>query len=470
MQNKFYFLIFLIPFLIGCTNDDFILTDEIQSQNKSAQITTITPEVKAITKYMARTHGVKSRSSVNNLTPFVLDGDTVMYISNYDEGWEVFSNDPRVPMVLMKSEKGNFYPTDLNDNTPFEGLFKNTAEYLSMIKKSEIEPTDTINSEWMACGLSTLGNDWENDGSGTGNNSYYWKLVGVTMPEYRYELLEPIGGRLKTKWHQKYPFNWYTPYKSENHTMVGCVAVALGQYLYFTHYKDNCPVYAVTDAHYNSSTNKYTFSGASSSIWDSFKTVDDERFDFASFMPTAIFLSWIGHNINMAYGLESSGSSLLNKIVLDFFNSQTQLNASAEKYTKKYVIELLSKGYPVIIQAEYSNSNNGHAWLIDHYESEICTYSEYYIYVNDPLDPAPNPDEEENEEDDLWSHPSVERIREVYGDVNIDIKYYSSNKSFYKFNWGDELNSYEVKYDANIVSWLYLGSDLNKNAYIYYFK
>ena len=444
------------------------MTDEIQSQNKSAQITTITPEVKAITKYMARTHGVKSRSSVNNLTPFVLDGDTVMYISNYDEGWEVFSNDPRVPMVLMKSEKGNFYPTDLNDNTPFEGLFKNTAEYLSMIKKSEIEPTDTINSEWMACGLSTLGNDWRNNISNIGNTEYYWKLVGATTPEYRYELLEPIGGRLKTKWHQDYPYNIYTPLKTNGlHSAVGCVAIALGQYFYFTHYKDNKPTETVTRAQYNETSNTYTFSELSSTKWDLFPTTENNKIDYV-FSP--IFLGWIGATIGMEYGEKESSSSLLNKIVLDFFNSQTQLNASTEKYTKKYVIELLSKGYPVIIQAEYSNSNKGHAWLIDHYESEICTYSEYYIYVNDPLDPAPNPDEEENEEDDLWSHPSIERIREVYGDVNIDIRPQTSNNSYYKFNWGKGGLSDNIKYNANIVSWNHNDSILNKAPYIYYFN
>ena len=42
------------------------------------------------------------------LEPYVMDGDTVAWIANYDEGWELLSNDRRSPLVLARSESGRF--------------------------------------------------------------------------------------------------------------------------------------------------------------------------------------------------------------------------------------------------------------------------------------------------------------------------------------------------------------------------
>ena len=57
----------------------------------------------------------------------------------------------------------------------------------------------------------------------------------------------------KTKWGQKSPWNQCCPmYSYTNgklgHCPAGCVTVALAQYLYYTHYKDNVPLYSVDSA------------------------------------------------------------------------------------------------------------------------------------------------------------------------------------------------------------------------------
>lgn len=62
-----------------------------------------------------------TRSSSNtSIVPYVYDEDTVMYIVNYSEGWDIFSSNKYVPMILASSEKGNI---NLQD-TSLTSIFK----------------------------------------------------------------------------------------------------------------------------------------------------------------------------------------------------------------------------------------------------------------------------------------------------------------------------------------------------------
>ncbi|MBD5265598.1 MAG: hypothetical protein HDS44_01350 [Bacteroides sp.] len=455
MKLKLALFGMLVALLTGCSSDDNMLSvNENLSGGEVGEVAT-SQNIKAIAKYIGRHHRTVSRSTETLLSPYVVDGDTVMYIANYGEGWEVFSNDPRVPMVLMKSDSGNFYPTALDNESPFDALFQNTAQYLSSVKNEDFAPTDTINSEWMAYGIKTLGVDDPED-----SNKYYWKNVGYSEHNHQ-DTCMPYGGRLKTKWHQDGTFKSYTPIIGNEHTKVGCTAVAIGQYLYFTHYKDNRPEKTVTNAVYDSKNNSYIFSGSSSTIWDLF-TDTEAYMPYAE--PTAIFLGWVAQKIKTKFGLQSSSAQAYSTS-LTFFKEQTGLNASQSKYSRYSVKEILEKGYPVFITA-CTAEDECHAWLIDYYESDWTIYNDYYIYVK--RTEGPNPDEEDDYD---INDMSIDRIKALYGDVEIDIRSFSVDKTYLMFNWGwDSYYFDNIKYDANIPSWVGLNGIFSTDHYIYYFK
>lgn len=463
MKTKLILAGLFITMLAGCSSDDVFSANENQPEEELCEVAS-SQNVMAIKKYISKHHSSASRSTENLLYPYIVDGDTVMYIANYGEGWEIFSNDPRVPMVLMKCEDGSFYPTAFNIESPFEAFFQNTAEYLNTVKKSDFAATDTINTEWLAYGLETL----DLPGDEYDSNEYHWKLVATSSENYYHREYVPAGGRIVTKWSQEGNFALFTPFKDENkniHAYVGCVAVAIAQYLYFTHYKDNCPENTVTEAIYDSKNNLYRFSGSSSTVWDSFAT--SYQSDSASMASTAIFLGWVGHKVIIDYK-GSSGGSILNSGTLKFFNDQTRLNASISEYSKYSTKEILSKGYPVIVRAISDSNNKGHAWLIDYCESEGYTYNDYYAYIKRKQ--SPETDDAEEIDGDFIVNPTIEGIKAIYGDVDIEIKTHIVDKSYLMCNWGWGGYCDNVKIDANILSWSVSGYVYNKEHKIYYFK
>lgn len=61
---------------------------------------------------MIRHHvGMNTLTRANDgcsIVPYVYEGDTVMYVVNYAEGWELLSNDTSVPMVLAHAQSGSY--------------------------------------------------------------------------------------------------------------------------------------------------------------------------------------------------------------------------------------------------------------------------------------------------------------------------------------------------------------------------
>ncbi|MCM1076953.1 MAG: C10 family peptidase [Bacteroides sp.] len=297
-------LLILVGFLslASCTED---VTPTLSENDLSENTGTLSPEMTAIGNYINKKHPSQSRAGEISLEPYVLNGDTVMFIANYGEenGWEVFSNETSVPMLLMKSEKGHFDPDDGSLIQPIQDIFETTAQEIWNIKTSTEAGNDTICNEWklynreMMVDPASIRYDFD-------ENQDYTFLVSSDVTETT-TILEPAGGRLITKWNQNYFYRLYTPFyedMSDTHSPVGCVPVAFGQFFYHSHYNFGHPVYAVTDAWYNSTTNTYIFSGLSSTVWDSFNSNPDRWYDLSNMKSTAIFLGNIGKSINVSYG------------------------------------------------------------------------------------------------------------------------------------------------------------------------
>lgn len=82
-----------------------------------------------------------------SIEPYVYEGDTVMYIVNYEDGWELYSNDTSLPMILGKSDTGSL---DLNSNSipeNLKGYFENTAALIHARFSTGLSNSQSV-GEW----------------------------------------------------------------------------------------------------------------------------------------------------------------------------------------------------------------------------------------------------------------------------------------------------------------------------------
>lgn len=402
--------------------------------------------VNAIRNYLLSSGKLKTRSAEESVHPYVVDGDTVMFIANYNEGWEVFSNDIRLPMSLIKSDAGSFYPASLNLPTPFEQFFNATAHRLSVLKKSPVSEKDTINSDWLAYGLVSPKDGEVISTRDSDNERYEWRWAATTVDTHEELTLTSKGGRLKTEWDQENNFNLYTPYyidRRDTHVLAGCVAIALGQFFYHSNKYFGFPISGPTSATYNSSTNRYVFSNFSSIIWNKLNNGPSFENNINTMQTTALYIGWIGMSVDMNWGLYyglGSGASLDGKTLI-FFNSQTGLNANCESFTTDKSKNLLSRGYPVIAGL-MDPIYGGHTVLIDYYFEESGGYDTFYVYRK--INGGGVTDTED--QPDFSDSPTFEELAEIFGAENVRIEPHRYSRHIYKVNWGwnGEHNDFEV--------------------------
>ena len=167
-------------------------------------------------QYLQVYKGYELTKALDKVTiePFIFESDTVFYLINYDEGWELLSADKRTPKVLMKCLSGSISIQD---------LYFNEAE------------SDYLTS--MARNIKSL-RSLDGDSSVSYNDSQNAReeLRSVTVEEQDHLLV--------TKWGQSSPWNIYAPYTDSNmttHCRTGCVMVAAAQLLYYLHFKIGQP-------------------------------------------------------------------------------------------------------------------------------------------------------------------------------------------------------------------------------------
>ena len=433
--------------LYSCTNED--VKFELPSNNQL-----ISKNVKAINNYIARNHPAISRSESAKLCPIIHEGDTVAFLANYDKGWELFSNNTDLPMVLMKAKTGSFYPNTSVTVSPFESYYNEMIESLTSTSYSE-----TPNQTWTLYneGRPGSGGDDNGDNGGDDGNTPEWEWVGDAL-ERTTDVYTPKGGRLETKWNQGDNFSQYTPfckYSPKYHSLVGCVAVAAGQLLYHTHKHWGVPQTTVTTATYNIDSNTYTFSGSDSNIWDlMYRGVDENFSNNAELMkPTAIFLGYVAKEIKSNFG-ESYNSATTASLYdcLPFLSSNFRGVLHDKEYLdyRQYYWDgvriMLNNGYPIL--AFSSIDKGGHTYVIDYGETDTEDWYEIYSY---PVKNDSNIDDTDNELDDMA--PSIDFYKKKYGDIEI-VKTSSISNSWMQMNWGWGGNHDDVMINTDAVEWV----------------
>ena len=373
------FLLLLISFLASCSDEEFV-TKEYSANNQNAN--TIEQNIH---DYIRTFRKVVSRNAADyKLSPFVYEGDTVMHIANYGNGWDLFSNDKRMPMLVMSSDSGNFDMNDANMPPSMKSYIYSVADEIHQLRAID-EAKSLTYGEWNIVSIENEEVDLANVISGPraiGNaqpGEGYWKLIEVSDTVWSESV---TNRRTTTQWGQGYPWNVYVPNAKDDPFVqgpAGCTSVAVGQYLYYLHYKDNKPETTITTAVYNQSEKKYVFSGSSSTIWDEMAQTQWCSGTDA----VAKFIAYIGEELDTEYYSDMAGASFEKSI--EVINAQTGYNYYKADMNYAYVANELLSGRAVLAMAEdntRSNTNKGgHEFIIDRLKTKTAATTSTYGWV-----------------------------------------------------------------------------------------
>lgn len=371
-------------------------------------------------------------SEIKSVEPMVYQGDTLMYIFNFKEGWQVVSGDKRTEPILASDEKGSL-STDRLDNPGVATWLNDMADQISLIKQEnpEIEDKETIKL-WMLIDKATHLTEenlqryrekhqaiYSTDKGQLKSTQYpvpvgyRWvkRFVGVSSTPWKTSYQK--GPLLQTKWGQGNPWDTNVPkfLKTSNNgktgwdnCATGCVAVAISQVLYNLHYKIGKPngLYhsiSCTGWVHNSKNYSINFSrgdyNPSSNRWDYMKK---SWFSGGNASYVGDLMADVGNRVKMKYG-EQSGASTEKEAIPTF--KSYGISCSKSDYNYSTVYDNLKRNLPVIVSAYATKKSkgswfwkktyykNGHAWVIDGYRQKKKTFTYSYVWelvVDDSMD------------------------------------------------------------------------------------
>lgn len=398
-------------------------------------------QIHGIRNYLTKTHK-GTRAGDYQLLPYVEDGDTIMYIAQYADGWELFSNSFTAPMSLMKCETGQFREAIAQANPAFLALYDGMVAALKENKTEQVPDTLPGAEQWRPFRSVP-----QNPNQPGNNNPVYTQVGAKTYPAEH----QIIPHMLKTKWDQDDPFNRFMPrqeYKTTEHILTGCAAVALGQLMYYTHYKWNLPLQTPGQAFYDADKNKYTFSAFSSGRWDKMFLTYYSLYDNS----VPLLLGWIADYIEVDPKYDKDGNNISTSATLEnaekFIKAKIASSARIEKYNGDKVAEMLKMGKPVFLRLRDKDQDNaGHAVIVD--DLDYITYNTdyYYAYVT-PQGGSASPDKPVGP--DTGTTDDYNYLVSKYGTIYTERQ--TSHKIIFRFNWGYGGHNDGIDIDSNAIN------------------
>lgn len=342
-----------------------------------------------ITRYIidCKYDGVPTKSfDAVNITPVLNGPDTVMYLVNYERGWEVLSADRRAPVVLMACDDGYISESDLYQN-PYQ------SEYVDGIKAAisdlksndEVEVVSEVDNWNSIAPLAEDPDTWTD-----------WYMTGATR------LIDTLANQdhlLVTHWGQRGAWNKKAPYTSvdkTSHCPTGCVMVAGSQLLYYLHYKIGCPqniygdctcnAYIPDDVDYvklNDENITFHEDTYGSRYWDLMPLSNTSSQSQTEYNYVSTLMSRIGYLISATY--TSTATSAYTYDLLNAFQSDYSVNGQLS-YSVDFDIvkeQIVTKQIPCIFSLGKSQSGSGHCVVADGYRQlQIFTRIFYQKHNN----------------------------------------------------------------------------------------
>lgn len=359
-----------------------------------------------------RSASKRSDLTVKEVKSYGFDSSqTLFYILNYDQGWEVISADKRIQPTLAHGDSGEF--TMDSDNEAMKLWMNMIADGVLQMRLGNVESkVATASSE-----------SKDSADEPTSDHTAFWDAISPTKASRtRGDLLIPIWGPLDTliiypptppaevrryyipnavfsdaqisttgtqvatKWGQQNYWNRYCPYKmsdSNSRVPAGCTAVAGAQLLYYLahnlEWNLSAPSYAHCEAQLPNK--EQTFDDFSSQVWNFMALSVDDSLHLRH--NSAKLIAHVGKSCDMDYGDDGSGASLTdlkNGLLNDY-----SISSSITSYNSSTVIADL-RNNPVVVGA-YRDwlGRHGHTWLIDEYRVMHVETTRYYIETTEVL-------------------------------------------------------------------------------------
>lgn len=427
-----------------------IAGDSFNSQDYS-----VTKEM--VAEFILAEQGKKAYS----IMPYPSEDRVLLYVVNFDEGWELFPGDSRFGLLLAKGGTGNMELSKISDNP---GLCLWIEDYMNQIENArnmEIvgdRASKSVRIWELFRKLSTRENIIEDTSKlgGQGTRDMWAKIkLNSTISNDTLGYKAPL---IQTKWGQQYPWNINMPVVNNTDTCrTGCPAVALAQILYYFHCQQNMPTgmydsinIATTSPYICNNRTYYTITVNRSSFtynstrWDNLPLSKDSG-TLAGYSIVSELMLDIGARLGLHYSpLDTHiDVSSLNNYYYD--TSPCNVSGTWEQYSYQTtfgtVTNSLDLNIPVLVGGLSPNGNGGHTWIIDgylHYVRAVTNRFEWWPVSMIPSGTA------------VFGYKDFYDLLAQYGTVYPgmqEIEYLPLEIELYSMNWG-----FDGVYDGDYVS------------------
>ncbi len=318
--------------------------------------------INELKSYLSEHNNSLTRNFNYDVQPVISDKDTVLYVVNYEDGWEVFSADVRAPRVFAKSDSGKVSETDFSSIPALKILYESFINNVKYLKENpELKVNPTFVDRWETTAIPQKTFDRAKD---------------IKTRSGEYEVLQ--SHLLQTKWGQGSPWNIRAPYTDETlseHCLTGCGPVAMAQLLYYLHSQNDIQYTPYSDSYtykYIPNGNSYiqlsysdvTFtapSGNAEAIWGSMPI---NKYSTGSFEAVSTLMIDMGIASLSEYYPSSTStyssdveSALMHRCHLTVFSDNADFDLLSDM--------IVQENNPAILLIGYRNSSN--IWLYGHY-------------------------------------------------------------------------------------------------------
>lgn len=411
-KNTILSLFVISSIIISCNKSE--ITD-MNTSNSLREFTETHDVSDDIINLYANARFSKTKGKTIKVEALKVNNDTLAYIVNHDNGWELLAADERYTPVLAKGD--GIY--DLEKLNPGQKIWLELELFnIKAVKTGNIViDNDEVKKNkhfWEKLkGPSSL---TKAEGDPTEDN-LYWELVDIRE---MVGTTTTSGHMLKTQWGQDFPWNSCVPYASsapDTLCKAGCVAVSGAQMLYYLHEKLNKPATFYTTGNCSGTDDNYTFTFSNNNAyaWNNM-ALSIATIDLNKWHQSAILIGWVGWKAGLDYGLKSTSGH--TEDLKDVF-AEIGISSTYGDYDRNIAWSSLLKDMPIVVNSSATKKytlgipsyHDAHSWVIDGYSIVENKYE--YVYE--------------------WTSETDNHLYE-YGEQKVEVITETTN--YIQMNWG----------------------------------